>query len=221
MSENVVELQRLNLIEHGNCAAFPTGWWMPEDIDVRGVTNLTYETYDKETATRAKELCADCRVKDECLAWASRDRAVVIGIWGGTTLAERRRARKGPTYPRRTCLECGMSRKLKFFTDDGLAVCVDCQEVAKAEPRWVGCDVAGCPSRHMAKGLCNRHYLQEYRGGGIESAQDGPGRPRVVPDDEVMSAAFRAGESNARLAELWGVTPATVRTHRRRLELVG
>jgi WhiB family transcriptional regulator, redox-sensing transcriptional regulator len=41
-----------------------------------------------EQATEAKAICADCRVRRECLAFALRTRQA-HGIWGGMTEADR------------------------------------------------------------------------------------------------------------------------------------
>jgi WhiB family redox-sensing transcriptional regulator len=41
---------------------------------------------------RARELCRGCQVRQECLDFAMADDEVV-GMWGGTTAAERRKLR--------------------------------------------------------------------------------------------------------------------------------
>jgi WhiB family transcriptional regulator, redox-sensing transcriptional regulator len=43
-------------------------------------------------ATEAKAICARCAVRHQCLDFAQAN--AVYGIWGGTTLAERRRVRR-------------------------------------------------------------------------------------------------------------------------------
>ena len=40
----------------------------------------------------AKEFCSECVVKDQCRDWASRYHEK--GVWGNTTLSERKRLRK-------------------------------------------------------------------------------------------------------------------------------
>lgn len=46
-----------------------------------------------EMAKLAKKTCSTCFYKDECLEWALKSDE--IGIWGGTTEAERRRMKRG------------------------------------------------------------------------------------------------------------------------------
>lgn len=54
-----------------------------------------------EIAKLAKKTCSTCIYKDECLEWALKSDE--IGIWGGTTEAERRRMKRGIILkPRRT-----------------------------------------------------------------------------------------------------------------------
>lgn len=211
-----IDLERANLIDQGLCAIYPHGWWMPDDIEERGKTNRIYETYDPELEETAKEICGNCDVQAECLAWALQPRRIVIGIWGGKTLTERRRIRKGPTYARTYCLECGRERMLKFFPNDGLKVCEDC----RIQTLRV-CRVDDCGRQDIqAHGLCNLHYVRFNRHGTTDTMNgkaSGGGRPRRVPKDSVMLEAFRAGVSNQALAASWGVTASTVRTHRSRL----
>jgi WhiB family transcriptional regulator, redox-sensing transcriptional regulator len=47
----------------------------------------------REQAAKAKAICATCRVRRECLAFALRT-GQVYGIWGGTTEHERATARR-------------------------------------------------------------------------------------------------------------------------------
>lgn len=44
-------------------------------------------------AQQAKAVCEGCPVREQCLDWAL-DTGQSIGIWGGTTEAERRRLRR-------------------------------------------------------------------------------------------------------------------------------
>lgn len=65
-------------------------------------------TYDPElffaprarAERRAKAVCAHCPVRDECLAFAI-DTHVDYGVWGGTTVKERRLMRRGAGVPAR------------------------------------------------------------------------------------------------------------------------
>ena len=47
----------------------------------------------REQASKAKAICATCRVRRECLVFALRT-GQVYGIWGGTTEHERAAARR-------------------------------------------------------------------------------------------------------------------------------
>jgi WhiB family transcriptional regulator, redox-sensing transcriptional regulator len=49
---------------------------------------------DQEQIQAAKAVCARCRVRAECLAWAL-ETATDGGIWGGKTEEERRALRRG------------------------------------------------------------------------------------------------------------------------------
>lgn len=45
-------------------------------------------------AEGAKAMCARCLVRPECLAWAMTQDADLAGIWGGTTINERKALRR-------------------------------------------------------------------------------------------------------------------------------
>ncbi len=47
----------------------------------------------EENATMARAICARCSCRAECLAYALAD-LDLLGIWAGTTTAERRKMRK-------------------------------------------------------------------------------------------------------------------------------
>lgn len=51
--------------------------------------------------TRAKAVCADCPIRDACLAYALPI-AALVGIWGGTTTGERAALRRSRRLPSRT-----------------------------------------------------------------------------------------------------------------------
>jgi WhiB family transcriptional regulator, redox-sensing transcriptional regulator len=46
------------------------------------------------SGTKARAICANCLVRQECLEYAAAD-AEIAGIWGGTTDRERRKLRAG------------------------------------------------------------------------------------------------------------------------------
>lgn len=68
-------------MEHAACAGMDPELFFPE---VGGV--LAYET------SFVRQTCGGCPVRAECLADAMAEPAR-IGVWGGTTLHERRRLR--------------------------------------------------------------------------------------------------------------------------------
>jgi len=60
------------------CLEFPVEWWFP----ARG-----------ESSKRAKEVCARCSVREECLSLAIAEQ-IGEGIWGGLAPTERRQLRR-------------------------------------------------------------------------------------------------------------------------------
>ena len=46
------------------------------------------------SAKEAKRVCRSCEVRAECLAWALAQPAELDGIWGGTSVSERRLMRR-------------------------------------------------------------------------------------------------------------------------------
>lgn len=62
----------------------------------RGAGVDQFVTRDSRAATRAREVCAGCPVRVECLDYALDDPSIV-GIWGGTSARERSRLRAGVT----------------------------------------------------------------------------------------------------------------------------
>ena len=68
------------------CMAYPATWWFPDRRPGAG--------------DRAKEICADCPVRAECLTFAIT-RNEDHGIWGGFGI------RDIDEMKRTTCLQCG------------------------------------------------------------------------------------------------------------------
>jgi WhiB family redox-sensing transcriptional regulator len=64
----------------GLCREHPELDFVPPDV----VSEL-----NRRRLAAAVEVCQRCLVKAECLAYALEDRSL-IGVWGGTTAAERR-----------------------------------------------------------------------------------------------------------------------------------
>jgi WhiB family transcriptional regulator, redox-sensing transcriptional regulator len=94
-------------------AADPLTLWLmsPDDHDLPSLESLLarptwqrraacseepVETFVGDVGTtygRARELCAGCPVRTECLAFALAD-ADIVGYWGGTSTRERARMRR-------------------------------------------------------------------------------------------------------------------------------
>lgn len=51
-------------------------------------TELFIPSRGVPTVVRAKALCRECPVREECLAFALSD-PELVGVWGGTTVKER------------------------------------------------------------------------------------------------------------------------------------
>jgi hypothetical protein len=61
--------------DNANCKDHPTEWWFPEFPPTRQKTKQWKQ---------AKAICAECSIKDECLAFGKATHS--YGIWGGITL---------------------------------------------------------------------------------------------------------------------------------------
>lgn len=61
------------------CLPFPTGWWYADPH------------VNRHQTAKAIQICNDCPVKAECLAYAHANNE--HGIWGGVSDEERRRMR--------------------------------------------------------------------------------------------------------------------------------
>lgn len=84
---------------------------------------------DTRTVEAAKTVCAGCGVQDDCLQYALRNNAV--GIWGGTSGADRRGMK-----PRSTkCRDCGVEVPWKRQNQQR---CDDCYRVHRSQQqqRW-------------------------------------------------------------------------------------
>lgn len=69
----------------------------PHWTDLAECTDADPEEWFPETGengSRAKRICARCRVREECLDYAVSSPDLLDGIWGGTTEHERRPLRK-------------------------------------------------------------------------------------------------------------------------------
>lgn len=66
------------------CKGYPTNLFFPDRVTGP----------DRRNIAIAKEVCASCPVRLDCLQWAMDSRQA-YGIWGGYTVRERRRLRAG------------------------------------------------------------------------------------------------------------------------------
>lgn len=64
---------------NGACVGYPTDWWFPEK-HAKGERRMDY--------VAAKEICAECHVREECLDYAIAAQEQ-HGIWGGLSIDQR------------------------------------------------------------------------------------------------------------------------------------
>lgn len=57
------------------CRGMPTEWWFPE---------LGMPDRQRRNFYKAKAICADCPVKEQCLKYGKETGS--MGLWGGVTL---------------------------------------------------------------------------------------------------------------------------------------
>jgi len=70
-------------------ASLPTPSWMREAACTTADPDLFFPEDSRSPATEAKEICAACPARPECLQY-SLDAAEEFGVWGGLTEKERR-----------------------------------------------------------------------------------------------------------------------------------
>lgn len=90
--------------------------------------------YSGELVKAAKQVCAGCEFRQPCLEYAVKTRIegiALAGIWGGTTVVERRkladRPKRGPKQP----AECGTPSGGKAHARRGEKKCDACQEAMR------------------------------------------------------------------------------------------
>jgi WhiB family redox-sensing transcriptional regulator len=66
----------------GDCTNYDPEWWFPDEVPGHVKWSRTYE------ANTARNICKDCPIKKECLAYSLQFHGLV-GIWGGTDRHER------------------------------------------------------------------------------------------------------------------------------------
>ena len=96
--------------------------WFPS-VDRPGGTTKAF----RDNIARAREVCASCPVKAECLAEARAD-PLTAGIWGGTTETQRR---GGPRQPAWRPLKARCGTEAGYFAhlrQTHTQPCVACKE---------------------------------------------------------------------------------------------
>ena len=86
----------------GNCVVyegetFIYGWRYKDDKRRYSVMTVTPDLFFPErggSAAPAKRVCSTCPVKDKCLQYAVDAVEILDGVWGGTTVHERRPLRR-------------------------------------------------------------------------------------------------------------------------------
>lgn len=123
-------------------------WWFPTAADGRA-------------GDAAKEICAGCLVRAECLHWALKH--LEHGVWGGLSDRERQRIRVRP----RDCAECG--REFSYTVRGGgraPSTCSEACHVARRERQvresYERSDRARDPGRLLAAG---HGRISRYVGG--------------------------------------------------------
>lgn len=92
LAEQVAAAELLSWRADGACRGMDPALFYPD----RG---------DLDAVRRAKEVCRGCAVQEQCLAWALHA-CERIGIWGGTSEAERRALRRAMGR-QAVCRVCG------------------------------------------------------------------------------------------------------------------
>lgn len=94
------------------CRTYPTEWWYPAD------------GMNWANTRRARRICADCPVREDCLIVALRRNE--DGIWGGLNIKERRALRR--SYNVQKILVCDFCRRSFEKPSDRQVVSLYCSE---------------------------------------------------------------------------------------------
>lgn len=94
------------------CRPYPTEWWYPAD------------GMNWANTRRARRICADCPVREDCLIVALRRNE--DGIWGGLNIKERRALRR--SYNVQKILVCDFCRRSFEKPSDRQVVSLYCSE---------------------------------------------------------------------------------------------
>lgn len=73
-----VTITEQNWRDTAACKGKPTQWWFSNKGDYLAVN-------------RAKAICSECPVRSECLEYALKGSELMVGIWGGMSLSQRKR----------------------------------------------------------------------------------------------------------------------------------
>ena len=110
--------------DHAACLDADPDWFFPEVGYGRG-----------QDAIKARLICADCPVIDECLAWALAERPSV-GIFGGTSPLERDRIRRERGLARKKRLKpCGTEAAYIRHWKANETPCEACREAHRVNQR--------------------------------------------------------------------------------------
>lgn len=115
--------------EQAACRGKPTGWWFPP----AQMTVTDWADYQ-----RAREICASCPVRSECLTYALGDQATrTNGLWAGTTPDERRgkkrrEAERRARYRERLRRERTFEHGTLNGYQNGACRCEPCKEAGRS-----------------------------------------------------------------------------------------
>lgn len=106
--------------------------WAAEALCAETDPELFFPTKGQSPA-RAKAICAQCPVIQQCLKYALTSPVALAGIWGGTTEDERKPLRAG--MPKRPIIMHGTEAGSKQHYRLGEKPCWTCQEAARQQSR--------------------------------------------------------------------------------------
>lgn len=169
--------------------------WMEEAICSTVDPDLFFPNKGGDMAglRRVKAICAHCPVIAQCRAYALDDSSLV-GIWGGTTVEERKQIRRSGgrcanghvlavvgVHERDGCMECRRQRLARYDRE--------------RERRQRACSVEGCESRVRARGTCRRHdpAKREAEGKRLAAAVLGAAKAlrAAMPNDDPVEVVTR------------------------------
>lgn len=116
-------------------ALLESAQWMARAACLNADTEVFFpDTGD--SADEAKRICARCPVVQQCLDWALSLPAETVGIWGATTVSERRTLRRmGAARTGRTPRVCGSPSGYERHRRNGEDPCDPCRRAHNARKR--------------------------------------------------------------------------------------